>query len=108
MGQELVPFGLGSQHLPLETQDSPETPGVEGIFFTFPQEHLSDLASLMQRWFRRRPYVTIVDYGHMDKSGLGYIIMEWGGHEVDELLTDLFDDEERIVASTPYARDVED
>ncbi len=108
MAQEVVPFGFNSKQLPLETEDSPVTDGVEGVFFTFSSERLADLSALLQRWYRRRPYVTIVDYGTMDKSGLGYIIMEWDGHEVDELLIDIFDDEESIVDYTTYARDVED
>lgn len=107
MSQELVPFGFNSKQLPLETEDSPATDGVEGLFFTFPQEQLDKLCALMKRWYRRRPYVQIVDYGTMDKSGLGYLIMEWDSHEVDELLLDIFDDEEMIVDYTTYARDVE-
>jgi len=80
----------------------------QGIFFTMPEANFEWMLEKIRGWFAGREEVRLVDFGYSDKRGLGYIIMEWIGREVDPLFAAILRDEPFIDDYTVYTRSEED
>jgi len=80
----------------------------QGMFFTMPKENYEWMLNKIRGWFAGREDVSLVDFGITDKRGLGYIIMEWIGREVDPLFVAILRDEPFIDDYTVYTRQQED
>ena len=66
------------------------------------------ILSKISGWFAGRPEIDLVDIGTSDKTGLGYIILEWMEHEIDQLFLAILRDEEIVADYTVYIRDLEE
>ena len=54
-------------------------PGIyQGVHFTTSLEHFDFILEKIERWFEDRDEIIFIDSGETAKSGLGYIILEWG------------------------------
>ena len=62
------------------------------------------IATRFERWFAGRSEVSIVDIGTTDKTGAGFICMEWRETEIDELFIAILDDDENIADYTLFGR----
>jgi len=88
------------------TQQSLAPGEIQGVYFTIsPNMPYEQLLDKIEGWFEGRSEVVIVDYGTADKSGLGYIMIEWLGYEVDDLFVAILRDEELIEDYTVYTRE---
>jgi hypothetical protein len=74
----------------------------QGVHFTFDASHLDFLLATLERWFGERDEVILVDYGTTDKQGLGCIIMEWDGCNIDQLFLDILRTDDTIIDYTVY------
>jgi hypothetical protein len=85
-----------------------ELPGLaQGVYITLHPDHVDDISTRMQGWFRGREEVEIVDVGTSDKQGLGFILIEWLEYEIDPLFLAILRDEELIGDYTVYGRNLE-
>jgi hypothetical protein len=85
-----------------------ENPGQTlGVYISVAPAALHTISERIARWFHGRDEVDVVDVGVSDKQGLGYILMEWDGFDIDPLFLAILRDEEAVVDYTVYARDVE-
>ncbi len=103
---DIVPYGFSDEAVPL--QQTPESDDINGVVIICDQQNLATLIGTMQRWFADFGDVNIVDYGHTDKRGSGYLIIEWIFCEIDRLFLKILDSEEIVEDYTTYVRDGED
>lgn len=80
--------------------------GAQGVFLTLDADKLETTVATFERWFAGREDVLFVDYGTTDKTGLGFLIMEWTGYEIDPLFLSILDDADFIKDYTAYGREV--
>jgi len=79
---------------------------IQGVYFTIsPDMPYTQLLDKIMSWFEGRSEVAIVDYGTSDKVGLGYIMIEWLGYEVDDLFIAILRDEDLVEDYTVYTRE---
>lgn len=105
MSTELVPYSFDTDLLP-SAQGGPLPPEIvrQGVHFTMSTEVYEMLLAKIEGWFAGRADVSLVDHGTTAKSGLGFIIMEWIGVEIDALFLAILRDEELIEDVTVYDR----
>ncbi len=100
MNQALIPYNR-----PYAPAPQVAIAGTQGVFVTIDEQALDLIVETFERWFSEREDVIFVDYGTTDKKpGLGYLIMEWMGYEVDRLFLDILDSTDVIEDYTAYAR----
>ncbi len=80
--------------------------GAQGVFLTLDADKLETTLATFERWFADREDVIFVDAGTTDKTGLGFLIMEWTGYEIDPLFLSILDDADFIEDYTAYGREV--
>ncbi len=98
---DIVPYGFTLDLLPERFEPALEGTS-QGVFFTFEADRLASLLEILERWFEARDEVILVDYGTTDKQGLGCIVMEWEGCEVDILFQDILRTDPMIIDYTIY------
>jgi len=87
----------------------PETPGkTQGVYICLHPDHLEGILAKIIGWFEGRPEIDLVDTGVSDKVGLGFIILEWVEHEIDQLFLAILRDEELVADYTVYSHDLEE
>jgi hypothetical protein len=108
MGTEVIPYPFnGLAKYPYTQQ--PETPGhIQGVYICLHPDHLEGILGKIMGWFEGRPEIDLVDTGISDKAGLGYIILEWVEHAIDQLFLAILRDEELVADYTIYLRDLEE
>jgi hypothetical protein len=85
-----------------------ELPGqAQGVYITLHPDHVDEISTRMQGWFRGREEVEIVDIGTSDKQGLGFLLIEWLEYEIDPLFLAILRDEDMIGDYTVYGRHLE-
>ena len=105
MAQQLVPYSFNTAVLP-STQPGDELPGrFQGVHFTVSTD-IDFLLGKIEQWFEDRDEVILVDNGTTAR-GLGFIILEWEGYEIDRLFLAILQNEESIEDYTVYTRRVE-
>ena len=98
----------GLAEYPHMTQQ-PETPGqTQGVYIGLHPDHYELILGKIMGWFEGRPEIDLVDTGVSDKLGLGYIILEWVEHAIDQLFLAILRDEELVADYTVYIRDLEE
>src|SRR5579859_4724176 len=104
---KLVPSTFGITSYP-QTQQ-PETPGqAQGIYITLHPDQYEAILEKVSGWFAGREEVALIDHGTSDKVGLGYIILEWVEHEIDQLFLAILRDEEIVADYSVYIRELEE
>lgn len=98
-GKELTPYTFRSPALPdmqpVEVSDD-ELSGM-GVWFLFPASELTENLDTVEVWYEHRDDVVLVDSGVSRKKQIGFIIMEWEGHEPDRLFLDILRTDETII-----------
>ena len=98
----------GIAEYPHMTQQ-PETPGqIQGVYIALHPDHLEGILAKIIGWFAGRPEIDLVDTGVSDKVGLGFIILEWVEHEIDQLFLAILRHEELVADYTVYSHDLEE
>ena len=108
MGTAVIPYSFSG---PAEYQytQQPETPGqTQGVYISLHPDHYEMILGKIMGWFEGRPEIDLVDTGVSDKLGLGYIILEWVEHAIDQLFLAILRDEELVADYTVYLRDLEE
>ncbi len=102
MAQQLVPYSFNTDVLP-QTQPGDTLPGqFQGVHFTVSTD-IDFLLGKIEQWFEDRDEVILVDSG-TTAQGLGFIILEWEGYEIDRLFLAILQNEESIEDYTVYTR----
>ncbi len=99
MNQALIPYNR-----PYTPAPQVAIAGAQGVFITINEQALDLIVETFERWFSDREDVIFVDQGTTDKTGLGFLIMEWTGCEIDRLFLDILDSTDMIEDYTAYAR----
>ena len=109
MGTAVIPYTFnGMAEYPYTTQQ-PETSGqTQGVYICLHPDHLEGILAKIMGWFEGRPEIDLVDAGISDKAGVGYIILEWVEHVIDQLFLAILRDEELVADYTVYIRDLEE
>lgn len=104
--QQLVPYSFNTAVLPPAQQGNELPPGrFQGVHFTVSTE-IDFLLGKIEQWFEDRDEVILVDNGTTAK-GLGFIILEWEGYEIDRLFLRILENEETVEDFTVYTRRAE-
>ena len=99
--QEMIPYSFSMAAYPHTQQ--PAIPGqVHGVYIALHPGHYEVILSKVMGWFAGRPEIDLVDTGTSDKLGLGYIILEWVEHAIDQLFLAILRDEELVADYTVY------
>ncbi len=108
MSMQLIPYSFsGMAEYPYTQQ--PEIPGqVHGVYISLHPDHREAILAKIIGWFAGREEIDLVDTGVSDKLGLGYIILEWIEHAIDQLFLAILRDEELVADYTVYIRDLEE
>ena len=107
MEMGVIPSFSGMAEYPRTQQ--PVIPGqVHGVYIALHPDHREVILSKIIGWFFGRPEIDLVDTGISDKAGLGYIILEWVEHEIDQLFLAILRDEEIVADYTVYIHDLEE
>jgi hypothetical protein len=105
----VIPYSFsGIAEYPHTTQQPVISSQVQGVYIALHPDHHELILSKVMGWFAERPEIELVDTGISDKAGLGYIILEWIEHEIDQLFLAILRDEEIIADYTVYIRDREE
>jgi len=81
--------------------------GVQCVFFTMSLDFYQMLLEKIAGWFDGRAEVSLTDHGTTDKQGLGFLVLEWQGYEIDPLFLAILRDEEAVEDYTIYSREVQ-
>ena len=103
----LIPYSFSIAEYP-HTQQPVILGQVQGVFIALHPDHRALILSKISGWFAGRPEIDLVDTGTSDKAGVGYIILEWMEHEIDQLFLAILRDEEIVADYTVYIRDLEE
>lgn len=102
MTQSLIPYNR-----PYAPAPQVAIAGAQGVFITVAESALDLIVETFERWFSDREDVIFVDSGTTDKKpGLGFLIMEWTGYEIDRLFLDILDSTDVVEDYTAYGREV--
>ena len=105
----LIPHSFSSIAEYPHTAQQPVIPGqAQGVYIALHPDHLEGILSKIIGWFAGREEIDLVDTGVSDKLGLGYIILEWIEHAIDQLFLAILRDEELVADYTVYIRDLEE
>jgi hypothetical protein len=108
MSMQLLPSSF-SRIAEYPYTQQPEIPGqVHGVYISLHPDHCELILGKIMGWFEGRPEIDLVDTGTSDKLGLGYIILEWVEHAIDQLFLAILRDEEIVADYTVYIRDLEE
>ena len=90
---------------PLPPQGPVALPGqVQVLFITLSTDDYGWVLDKITRWFADRPEVRLVDHGLSDKVGLGCLILEWHGRDVDPLFHAILREEALVADYCVYTR----
>jgi hypothetical protein len=81
-----------------------EYAGTQGVIFIVEPDQLDWLISKIESWFEDRDEIILVDHGLSDKKGIGTVIMEWEGFEIDQLFLAILRDDEMVFDYAVYTR----
>ena len=105
--QEMLPYSFSMTEYPHTHQ--PVIPGqVHGVYIALHPDHCAVILSKVMGWFAGRSEIDLVDTGISDKGGVGYIILEWVEHEIDQLFLAILRDEEIVADYTVYIHVLEE
>ena len=105
MEMAVIPYSLGGIAAYPYTQQ-PEAPGhTQGVSISLHPDHYELIPGKITGWFEGRPEIDLVDTGVSNKLGLGYIILEWIEHTIDQLFLAILRDEELVADYTVYLRE---
>ena len=105
----VIPYSFsGIAEYPHTTQQPVIPSQAQGVYIALHPDHHEVILSEVMGWFAGRPEIELVDTGISDKAGLGYIILEWIEHEIDQLFLAILRDEELVADYTVYLRDLEE
>jgi len=105
----VIPYSFNGIAAYPHTTQQPLIPGqAQGVYIALHPYHHEVILSKVMGWFAQRPEIELVDTGISDKAGLGYIILEWSEHEIDQLFLAILRDEELVADYTVYIRDLEE
>jgi hypothetical protein len=105
MGTAVIPYSSSGLAEYQYTQQ-PETPGhTQGVYISLHPDHYELILGKIIGWFEGRPEIDLVDTGVSDKLGLGYIILEWIEHAIDQLFLAILRDEEIVADYCVYIRE---
>lgn len=108
MRTAVIPYSFSGLAAYPYTQQ-PATPGqTQGVYISLHPDHYEMILGKIMGWFEGRPEIDLVDTGVSDKLGLGYIILEWVEHAIDQLFLAILCDEELVADYTVYLRDLEE
>ena len=101
-----------SNIVPSYSFHSPELPapqaveyaGVQGVIFLIEADQLDLIISKIEGWFDERDEIVLVDYGQSDKKGIGTVILEWEGFEIDTLFLAILRDDDLVFDYAVYTR----
>lgn len=103
---DIVPSSFSLATLPPSPQTTVLPDQAQGVYITLTSPDYQFILNKMIGWFRDRDEVELIDHGTSDKVGLGYIILEWEGRDVDPLFLAILRDEETVADYTVYTRDL--
>ena len=99
--QEMIPYSF-SMAAYSHTQQ-PETLGqTQGVYLSLHPDSYELILGKIVGWFEGRPEIDLVDTGISDKVGVGYIMLEWVEHAIDQLFLAILRDEELVADYTVY------
>ncbi|GAC1394661.1 MAG: hypothetical protein NVSMB38_28910 [Ktedonobacteraceae bacterium] len=101
--QQLVPYSMNTDMVPLSPNVEPLPEKCQVIHFTLVDAMLLDK---IQRWFAERDEVMLVDHGTTG-SGLGFVVMEREEYTIDPLFIAFLEHEDFIDDYSIYTRDWE-
>ncbi len=104
MSTELVPYSFDTLTAYPHAPATVYTGQVQGVYITLHPDAVEAMAEKMEGWFAGREEVEIVDVGTSDKQGLGFILIEWLGYEIDPLFLAILRDETAVGDYTTYGR----
>ena len=103
--RKLVPTFKGTAMWPRPQRPALLEPGVlQAIHFTMPAENREWILAKIAQWFEKRDDVILVATGATEKSGQGYILLEWEGVEIDPLFLALLEHEDLVDDYCVYTR----
>ena len=102
----LVPYSFSSLTLPRSAQGAALLGQVQGVYIALTSTDYQFILNKIVGWFADYDEVELIDHGVSDKQGLGYIILEWDGCQVDRLFLNILRDEEIVDDYTIYTRNV--
>lgn len=78
--------------------------GIQGVVFIVEPDQLEWLIDKIEGWFDERDEIVLVDQGLSEKQGIGTVIMEWEGFEIDPLFLAILRDDEMVFDYAVYTR----
>jgi len=100
---DIVPsYSFQSPELP--APQAVEYAGAQGVVFLIEPDQLEMIISKIEGWFDERDEIVLVDYGQSDKKGIGTVILEWEGFEIDTLFLAILRDDELVFDYAVYTR----
>jgi len=103
---DLIPYGASD--FPVSATRPLRAGLYQGVHLTCLEENLDQLREFFMRIFEERNEIILVNWGATVKQGLGYIIIEWDGCEVDQMFLDMLRSEEMFLDFSLYIRDEEE
>lgn len=103
MSTQIIPYDF-ERALPVPHEIVPIPGQCQGVYFTLPVEMACDLLAKIEGWFAGREEVVLVDAGTTDKTGLGFVLLEWQECAIDPLFLAILRDEDLIADYTVYSR----
>lgn len=105
---ELVPQSFAAKVLPRTGQPEPLEPGMyQAVHFIMASENREWILGKIEQWFDDRDDVILVATGESQKHGLGFIVLEWDGVEIDPLFLSILQHDEMVADFTVYDRSEE-
>ena len=105
----VIPYSFsGIAEYPYTTQQ-PQIPGqAHGVYIALHPDHHEVILGKVMGWFAGGLRSSWLIPASLTKLGLGYIILEWIEHEIDQLFLAILRDEEIVADYTVYLRDLEE
>jgi len=107
MSMQIVPYLDGSQQ-PLAMLRPPlvelEPGEYAGIHIFIDAHNLQRVLSLFESWFGHRDEIILCASGLSEKTGLGYVVLEWEHCQPDELFLTILTTEATFVDYCRYIR----
>jgi hypothetical protein len=105
---DIVPYSTLTAVVPFGEPHYTDEVTANGVHISCEPERRELLLATFESWFEDRAEVELVSSGESDKLGLGFVILEWIGSEIDQLFLDILRKDSAIIDYTTYVREEEE
>ena len=96
MTKSMVPYSFQTDRFPVDQPIRLNEGERHGVHLTFQAERHDWLLAKLRSWFADRDEIILVGHGTTEKTGMGFILLEWDGFRIDQLFLAILDEEALI------------